>query len=269
MFIVWGKKRVRKKIGHVADFCPMCRTAQPFALVRVGSASHVYYISAGQGELVGYERSCGVCKTALRADPHGYAAVAKEPLPIAELTRQTFPDMEQTLAPLFEVEARLRIDRSLLSADERSALIKRPFLLMSSKVEQRFASTHIDREVALSIVGALLVMVLGPAVAIKIASEPSELAVLVCIGLGVLLVVSQIALSGRRFMKRKVIPVLAASLRPLRPSQEELRGVLSELKLLKQKIGTKMKLTDLEDGIAALHASPGSSGVAARELMSN
>jgi hypothetical protein len=103
MFVVWGKKRVRKKIGHVADFCPMCRTAQPFALVRVG----------------------------------------------------------------------------------------------------------------------------------------------------VLLVASQIALSGRRFMKRKVIPVLAASLRPLRPSQEELRGVLSELKLLKQKIGTKMKLTDLEDGIAA------------------
>jgi len=69
-FIVWGKKRVTRNLGYVADFCPLCREPKPFLLQRIGMAGHVYYISAGEGELVGFHRTCQTCKTAFTADPH-------------------------------------------------------------------------------------------------------------------------------------------------------------------------------------------------------
>src|SRR5258706_9118781 len=44
MFIIWGKKRVTKSLGYVADFCPLCRDVRTFELVRVGLAGHIYYL---------------------------------------------------------------------------------------------------------------------------------------------------------------------------------------------------------------------------------
>jgi len=35
MFIVWGKKRVERKQGMVADFCPICREVRAFTLIRL------------------------------------------------------------------------------------------------------------------------------------------------------------------------------------------------------------------------------------------
>ena len=63
MFVVWGTKIKRKKVGRVADFCPMCRGLSVFELRRVGEASHVYYISFGQGTLLGYDITCETCAT--------------------------------------------------------------------------------------------------------------------------------------------------------------------------------------------------------------
>ena len=75
MFIVWGRKLVYRKLGHVADFCPICRKPRPFALQRIGSAGHVYYVSVSQGELVGFERTCLKCHTVYNAEPTHYAKV--------------------------------------------------------------------------------------------------------------------------------------------------------------------------------------------------
>jgi hypothetical protein len=47
-------------------------------------------------------------------------------------------------------------------------------------------------------------------------------------------------------MVRQVVPVLATAIRPLRPSESELKSVLAELTQLKHKIGTKLKLADLQ-----------------------
>ena len=97
MFIVWGKKIVYRKVGHVADFCPICRKVQPFELKRVGSAGHVYYVSVGEGELVGYERTCKECGTVFRAEPTTYASVSKTLAPLADLVRQTYPNIEHII----------------------------------------------------------------------------------------------------------------------------------------------------------------------------
>ncbi|WP_416762629.1 hypothetical protein ACNI65_09580 [Roseateles sp. So40a] len=251
MFIVWGKKIVYRRLGYVADFCPICRDKRVFELKRVGSAGHVYYISAGQGELVGYELICQDCRTSLQTDPGIYASFAKLPAPVEELVRTTFPNIDEVMADRLALEERIRREPSSLSADERRALIRHPFLLLSPKVDRRFASTHVDRWVGLSLVGALLLMMIGPALTHVVAPDEAELSMLLFIVLGVALVVWQVAASKTRFMEREIIPVLAKSLHPLRPTEAELREVMSELKLLRHKMASKLGSSERLAGLVA------------------
>ena len=246
MFIVWGKKLVYRKVGYVADFCPICRTPKPFELKRVGSAGHVYYISSGEGELVGYERTCQECGTSFPAEPTAYASVCKRSAPLAELTQQTFPNMDQVLRERLALEEKVQRAPSSLSPQERHALIRSPFLLLSPKVERRFASTHLDKEIGLSMVAAIALLIVGPALAHAVVPDAAEMSVLFFIVSGVSLVTWQVVASGRRFMKRHVVPVLATSLRPLEPTEGELKSVLAELKQLRHKMATKLKLVDLQ-----------------------
>lgn len=250
MFIVWGKKLVYRKLGHVADFCPICRKPRAFVLRRIGSAGHLYYVTVSQGELVGYERTCAQCGTAFNAEPTHYATVAPKPLALPELARQTFPDLEQAWKDRLDLERQLRRDPHALHADDRKALIRSPFLLLSPKVEKRFASTHFDKEVGIAALVALGLMMAGPALVRKVAPDSAELAVLVCMALGVVLVIVQIALAGGRFMRREVLPVLAKCLRPLQPTPGELQAVMAELKTLRHKMATKLTLPELVAQIA-------------------
>jgi len=246
MFVVWGKKFVYRKVGYVADFCPICRTPKPFELKRVGLASHVYYISAGEGELAGHERTCRECGTSFQAEPTVYASISKLPAPLTQLAKQTYPHMNEVLRDRLALEETVQRAPSSLTSEQRYALIRSPFLLLSSKVEKRFASTHVDKEIGLSMVAALGLMFIGPSLVTAVALDSAELAILIFIALGLFLVTWQILGSGRRFMKRHLVSILAKSLRPLQPTERELRTVLAELKQLRHKIATKMKLADLQ-----------------------
>lgn len=245
MFIIWGRKLVYRKLGHVADFCPICRVPRPFALKRVGSAGHVYYISTGEGELVGYERTCQDCGTSLQTEPTAYASIAKNTAPLAELTRQTFPNLDQVLGERLALEEKVRHAPSSLSREERHALIRSPFLILSPKVEKRFASTHIDKEIGFALIGAVALLIVGPALGRVVAPDSEGAVLLTSLSMGFLMVLWQGIGAGKRFMRRQITPVLAKCLFPLRPSDEELKSVLAELKQLRHKMGSKLKLADL------------------------
>jgi len=250
MFIFWGRKLVYRPIGFVADFCPVCRGARAFALRRVGSASHVYYLSFGEGQLVGHEKTCQECGTALRAEPTAYASIAKSATNIDALTTLTFPSLGQVYAARFALEEKVRSAPESLSADERHALIRNAFLLVSPKVEKRFASTHIDRETGFALLAALVLVVVAPALSRVLMPDLTDATFLLALGIGLALVIWQGSLSGRRFMSRQVTPTLAKSLRPLRPTEAELRAVIAELVRLKHKLGRKLRLGDLEAALA-------------------
>lgn len=245
MFIVWGKKVVYRKVGHVADFCPVCRVARCFELKRVGMAGHIYYITAGEGELVRFERSCASCGTAIEANPDRYAAFAKKPAPLEQLKRETFPGLDQACADQMALEEQIRNDPASLTGADRHTLIRHPFLLLSPRVEQRFASTHMDKEVGFALAGAVLLLAMGPVVAKALAADSPEVVILVSITAAVLLVVWQVAMARMRFMRRQIFPVLATALQPLRPAQNEIERVMAELAQLGHKIGSKFKAGEL------------------------
>ena len=251
MFIVWGKKAVYKKLGYVADFCTICRCARPFLVRRIGMAGHVYYISAGEGELVGYDRTCQSCQTSYPADPARYQSMAKKPASLRDLVKQTFPGFADAWAARLALEEQVKSSPMLLAAGQRKDLLREAFLALSPKVEKRFAATHMDKEVGFAALGAIGLLVAVPALTRAVAPAHAEEAVLLAMAVGIALVIWQIAVSGRRFMRRDVVPALVRSLNPLRPKSEEITGILAELKLHGHKMGSKLKATDLLEGLGA------------------
>ena len=244
-FIVWGTKPVFKKLGFVADFCPICRGAQVFQLRQVSMARHLYYISLGGGRLVGHQRVCQQCGTAFDAKAEIYASVSPEPLPLGILTTRTFPNLDKAYEQRLALEQRIREQPGSLSVTDRKALIRAPFLMLSPRVEKRYASTHIDRDTGLWMLAVLAALFVVPAVVRRFSPDNTDAAVLAVLVGGIVVVGVQIARSNSRFLLREIYPLLAQNLKPLSPNESEISAVLAELKGLGHKLGGKAKLPDL------------------------
>jgi hypothetical protein len=263
MFIVWGRKVVRRKLGYIADFCPVCRELRPFTLNVVRRVSHVYYIPLGRGDELGHDRTCQECRTLYQAKDTTYLQVARRQMPFEELKRVTHPTLDAVIRDRLELEHRVRNGRLKLSPADRFAWIKAPFMYLSPRVEWRFASTHIDKEVGLAIIATLVLpFVVGNVTSAYFPDvTPQATAISICAGLSV--IIWQLIGSGSRFMRREIIPVLARSLAPLQPTQQELEAVINEIRQGTHKIGRKVKP---EQVLEQIHASVGAIGGVPRLL---
>jgi hypothetical protein len=251
VFIVWGRKITRKRFGYVVDFCPICRTLQTFDLQAVHSSGHVYYVTFGGGPLLGYERKCADCGAVYKAESTAYASIAKQRLPLDELKRQTLPTLSPATQSRLDLEERIRSGRAQLAPTQRYNLIREPFLLLSSKVEQRFASTHIDVPTGLALSGAVVLMFAGGWLDRQFFADSAGTGLLIAAGIGAALIVWQFVESGSRYMRREIVPALAKALDPLRPTPDEIERVLGDLQQTKQKIGHKLKVSQLLESLSS------------------
>jgi hypothetical protein len=245
MFIFWGTKVVRKRVGFVADFCPICRSPQAFKLNRVGAASHVYNLSFGGGKLIGHEIQCLKCGTALETDPIKYATHSEKQGSIPELIDLTFPRLSDVHKDKLTLENKIKSNPLSLTPEERREQLFTPFLLVSPKVEQRYSATHIDKESWLVILGTIILAALVPKQAQSLLGIEAGTILLFILGLGFIMFIYQLAISGRRYMRKQIIPTVAKALAPIKPTQDELKATLLELKRIGHKVGKKLKLSDL------------------------
>lgn len=246
MFIVWGKKHVRKNIGYAADFCPICRAPQAFRLVRVGLAGHVYYITSGDGELLSHERECLQCNTLFNADPAWYHTLSQKWQSLAELIKTTFPNLSEVYKDRLELAEKIIKTPALLTPQERASMIRIPFHLLSPLVERRMAQTHIDLGISLALVGSIFFISIVPVLLMKILPFDEGLIFLACAITALLGIGWQVLTAGNRYVKRRIIPVLGPSLKPLRPTESELKTALAELKADRQKMATRLNIADLQ-----------------------
>jgi hypothetical protein len=250
MIFIWGKKLVYSKLGYVADFCPICRSPQAFEVQSVGVASHVYYVSFGKGALAGYQRKCCDCGVTLDAKPTNYATISDHLRPLPQLIMGTFPNLTTAYQAVLALEERVRTSPSSLTAQERRALIRNPLILMSPKVEKRYASTNIDLQTVITFFGVLLALFAESAIVERIAPGNAPQSIAITCVIGIILIGWQISLSNRRFIRRNIIPILARTLKPLDPSKEEVEAALAELTKLRHKIGRKLSSGDLMTALA-------------------
>ena len=247
MFIIWGKKHVTRRLGYVADFCPICRDLRLFKLKRLGLAGHIYYVSFGEGELIGHIRTCAVCDVDLNARPENYKSVHDEKLPAEVLAQRTFPNWKQAYAGRLQLEHDLRTGGKV-TPEERRALIREPFLLLAPKVEERFGATHLDWPTAGATAATFFLLALAASFASLYPAAGAEIwAAAWIVGIGAIGV--QVYRISGRFFRQKVFPVLVPALRPLRPKPEELEAALQEMKTHGHKIGKKLKLKALLEAL--------------------
>jgi len=251
MIFVWGRRVIRKKVGYVADFCPMCREPQAFLMNQLSTYRHLYFIPVSAKESLGYERICQGCKLALKGAPVHYVATPKKPTSVQEIVSRSFPKLPEVYADRLRIEEQVKKAPALIPKDLRYALIKQPFVVVSPLVESRYKRTSIDWVSILVLVGALGAVCLTPVVADAVAPDNEGLVFGVIAVLALCTIVGAFATEPRRYIKRSIIPRIAKTLCPLQPSESEITAALAELKRSGHKIGAKLRSPHLLRALAA------------------
>jgi len=257
MFIVWGKTIKRRKQGFVADYCAVCRDLRTFQVNRIGSASHVYYISFGQGELVGYERICGVCSTPVEVDPNRYPDMSRTSRPATDLLSETFPNYYSVYREAIERDKKLRDTPSLLTPAERRARMREPFMLIAPVTQQKLASTQWDWRVLVALFSfAPIFAVIGIAAKLFTGpnADPSEAFMIAAFVLWLGYVIYEVFMSSRRYLLKHALPPLASSLMPFKPTEAEVAAIVDEFRRAKLKLG-KLRARDLLDRMEHLRVA--------------
>lgn len=264
MFIVWGTRITRGRCGRVADFCPFCRGVTPCQLIRIGKVSHIYFISLGSGDELGYECECETCGEAFLTDVVRFHSTSQDrTLDVSALIQTTQPNIAQTYADRFALEQRVRTGQ--LTAKERGELIREPLLVVTPRLQARASSLHMDRRSGMSLLAMIALIVLG-VICIESARTSDFWAGLIPVffllaGVAFVGLVISAATDARRFTRRKVISPVARALAPLSPSAAELEAELADLRQLGVRTGRWIKTQHLTERIAeelrSLHRETG------------
>lgn len=250
MLIVWGKKKTVRRLGYVAEFCPVCREITPCRLVRIGLTGHLYYISFLKGKLVGHLAQCCVCGYEQAAEPGNYHSQARSPkLPLPQLIQETFPSIHGSRARELAREKHLRSGG--LTTEEREDAILEGMKLFRDQVEKLPKATTITWPAGLAMVLTILAMVGAGQLEEKLRWDekyPDLDMGNVYLGLlavGAVVTGTLMILGKTRYVRRKVVPVMARCLRPLHPTREELQYCLDLFLVAGIKVGTRVPVEPL------------------------
>jgi hypothetical protein len=236
MLFVWGRQVRRKRIGYVADFCPMCRGPQSFLMNSVSAYKHVYFVPVSDRDS-GFERVCQGCKIRYAGTPKYYKASKARPRSVQDIVQSSFPSFNEVFADRLRIEDAVRNDPVKLPQNIRAALLRQPFNVVSPLVQARFrGQSRLDLHTAMALVFAIVGVVIASAIARTWWPDDEGVAVLVAGGIGILYFLWCLMTEPRRYLKRFIAPLLAKTLHPLQPTEAELAGVLAELKQSKQRL---------------------------------
>ncbi|MGQ0614101.1 MAG: hypothetical protein ACT4PV_10225 [Planctomycetaceae bacterium] len=240
--IIWGTRITRRRLGRVAEYCPLCRGPRPFRILRIGSVGHLYFLSLGSGRLLGHEAECASCGLVLQAEARDYSAVVTDPdADLAALEMETAPDLRVRHAERFALEERMRAGR--LSPEQRRDLLREPFHFVHGMVERQRREQKLTPGAQLLGWGSLGILLLSIPFVGGPEREPQNSigAVLMCLAiLGLLVTLWNKATALRSFVRGRIEPLLARSLSPLDPTREELADALAHLRQMGMLAGKKL-----------------------------
>jgi hypothetical protein len=245
IYLVWGDKLIYRKVGYVAEYCPICREPRVCQLRQVRRVFHLYFIPLGGGDIVGYAAVCQTCKTDFSAELSDYARIAHKPLALDILRPLTFPDFDTARRIQLEEAEQMRFHPMGLSADERQRYIAHEIGLLAPKVERHFSFVRVDRRAVTAIVFGFIFYSFVPVILMALHLVAFVPAFLVCFLLAYALIGWQLTRVGPRFVQREVLPPLARALRALRPNEVEIQAALVDLRRQQLRIGSKVQAAAL------------------------
>lgn len=245
MFIIWGTRHVRQHRGYVADFCAICRGIKRFHVSDIRVAHHFFFIPFAKSETTSQMRACTACGQQSFPEPGTYDAfVADAQADIDTLVRETNPALLEKLTERLVLEERAKQSLAGLSAGERTTLLTEPFVALSEQVGRRFARGGCSNILAsLALVASLFLFCLWIVYSDEPGSATRTLAWVAGVVSWILFPASLyfFATSSRRYMKGRIVPLLARALKPLEPTEPELAKVIETLEADGYKIAWKLK----------------------------
>ena len=175
-----------------------------------------------------------------------HAEPARRTAPARELLAQTYPGFEQARADRMALEQVVRQDASALTPQQRQRMLVSPFVLLSPTVEERLAQTQVDWRVAAALASLVVLLPAGQAAWSAFDPDNAELGLLAGGGVALGLAAWQAVTAKRRWVLRAILPRLARSLAPLRPTTAEIDDILGELRRHKHKMGSLLRHADFE-----------------------
>ena len=253
MYIVWGTKLVRSKLGRRADFCPLCRDVAATRVIRVATVPHVNYIPMGRKKDVGIEETCEGCglMRSTETGPDGpRPEVSRDRhADLESLIFATYPDVRADNAERLAYEARLRDGR--LEPGERKSALLESFTLAGHRFEAEASRSHID---GASVLLAAVAVITGLVGVISHAENQPGAGVWVPVFLTIAAVtfvasMGRIMTTPRRRARKVVLPVLARAIRPLAPTPEDVGEALEAIKARGLKLGKVATAEDVEHAL--------------------
>ena len=118
--IIFGTKGREEPRGIVADICPSCQEIRAFAVIDQFEVAHIYFVSMGQGKLLGTSMRCLECRTVCHFDANKY----REIMPCSKAENSNLEELVSRTHPrlLAALPASARIPASAPPPPERSSL---------------------------------------------------------------------------------------------------------------------------------------------------
>ena len=243
MLIIHGVKREKTKLGLVAELCHRCRDIRPALVTQIKQFHHVYFIPVGDKKVVGYEVACAGCRRIVTVEQVSYRNYCeKDPGDIGMLVELTNPDAVDRLQDRIELEDRIAAGKA--SRADRIAAITEAITGAGVPVQARLHSVLPTTGVSL-----MLVLVFGSVcLSMALFPRPDPVAVYSTGGIAAVSLIFFIrsAASGKkRFIRKRVLPALAADLATLNPTHDELAEALRALAKNKLSLAKMLKPQDL------------------------
>lgn len=223
MLLIWGTRQTKRKLGFVAENCPRCKAIRTVRIDRIGMTSHVFFVSIGAGQLLGFRAECCTCSGQFDVCPMDYTGFDKNGKAIPE-------SLMATTNPKLAAGASARAEQA------RTIAIRDPLLRFDASLRDRYLRGHrLDGVTALAFVASVVVPLLMGWLSRSLGLSDGLKEATGWLALGVFLiglVGSFVLMYGepKRFFRRQLRPEIKRALQPLRPEPAELEACVSSLK---------------------------------------
>jgi len=242
MFIVFGEKKVLRKIGYVAERCPTCDSIQSVRIHRLGMAPHIFWLPLGRGRLAEYYGVCQQCSNELAIDPTDYLALAKKPADnLTNLLIETNPKLDPR-------------NRSAVDAFDRFRRIRDPLMRANQVLLDRGSKgTRFDRTSGLALLASVVIPIIMFTLDLTFLSYPTQqfigVAAIWFFILGLIGSFVLVAREPQRFFRRELEPEIAKELIMVNPRADEIDDCLALIKKYEYRVSEHVSSRSLMNQI--------------------
>ncbi len=229
-------KKTFRRIGRVADYCPMCREVRPFAVDETSEYTRFLRIPLGHTRRTSLKGTCDVCGLVMPLESETYAALSEDMGDdLYALVRETFPNLSDVRADRLARARRARENPATVTAEDRDALIGEPLraaAMMIHDIRGRDSVTDQKSKDGCLLTGFFFLVLMGVGLFVENEAWSERLMLFFLI---VMLWVGWRALMYRfrrtaRAIRKQIYPMLGCSLRDLSPSLPEVEKALEQMR---------------------------------------